>query len=116
MWSLRPDTATRTCGGDGDGCGTPSRPLYDTLVAYRYDATMDIIIYTRQACPLCEKGVAAAVTVFGETALTLVDVDLDLELLKKYTDRVPVIETAEGTVIDEGIISESTLRKFSSRR
>jgi hypothetical protein len=77
---------------------------------------MDVIIYTRQACPLCEKGVAAAVSVFGETALTLVDVDLDLELLEKYTDRVPVIETVDGIVIAEGIVEESALRESSFLR
>jgi len=77
---------------------------------------MDVIIYTRQACPLCEKGVAAAASVFGETALTLVDVDLDLELLEKYTDRVPVIETVDGIVIAEGIVEESALRESSFLR
>jgi hypothetical protein len=45
-----------------------------------------------------------------------VDVDLDLDLMEKYTDRVPVIETVDGVVVDEGIIEESTLRSFSSRR
>jgi hypothetical protein len=77
---------------------------------------VEIIVYTRQACPLCEKGVAAAVSVFGETALTLVDVDLDLELLEKYTDRVPVIETVDGIVIAEGIVEESALRESSFLR
>ena len=77
---------------------------------------MEVFVYTRQACPLCEKGVAVALSVFGEMAVTLVDVDLDLDLMEKYTDRVPVIETAAGIVIDEGIIEESTLRGFSFRR
>jgi len=77
---------------------------------------MDVIIYTRQACPLCEKGVAAAVSVFGETALTLVDVDLDLDLIERYTDRVPVIETVDGIVIAEGIVEESALRESSFLR
>ena len=73
---------------------------------------MDVIIHTRQGCPLCEKGEAAALAVFGEAALTLVDVDLDLDLMEKYTDRVPVIETADGEVIAEGIVDESALRDF----
>jgi hypothetical protein len=60
--------------------------------------------------------VEAAVSVFGETALTLVDVDLELELLEKYTDRVPVIETVDGIVIAEGIIEESALRESSFLR
>jgi glutaredoxin len=77
---------------------------------------MEVIIYTRQVCPLCEKGVAAASSIFGEANITLVDVDLDLDIMEKYTDRVPVIETVDGVVVDEGIIEESTLRSFSSRR
>jgi hypothetical protein len=90
--------------------------MSSTPFAYRYDATMEVIIYTRQVCPLCEKGVAAASSIFGEANITLVDVDLDLDLMEKYTDRVPVIETVDGVVVDEGIIEESTLRSFSSRR
>jgi hypothetical protein len=77
---------------------------------------MNVIVYTRQGCALCEKGVEAAVSVFGETALTLVDVDLELELLEKYTDRVPVIETVDGIVIAEGIVEESALRESSFLR
>lgn len=74
---------------------------------------MKVVIFTRQACPLCEKGIAAARSVFGEDQITLVDVDLDLELIEKYTNRVPVIETPDGVVIDEGIIAEEALRAFS---
>ncbi len=72
---------------------------------------MPVTIYTRQGCPLCEKGIAVARDVFGEDAVTLVDVDLDPRLLERYTDRVPVIEDRDGTVIDEGIISEAVLRR-----
>lgn len=75
---------------------------------------MRVIIYTRQACPLCEKGIAAARSVFGGNQITLVDVDLDIGLMERYTDRVPVIETEDGEIIDEGIISESMLRAFAS--
>jgi hypothetical protein len=71
-----------------------------------------VVIFTRQACPLCDKGIAVARSVFGEDRVTLVDVDLDLELMEKYTNRVPVIETEDGVVIDEGIITEHSLRVF----
>jgi hypothetical protein len=77
---------------------------------------MEVIIYTRQGCPLCEEGIAAAVSVFGGPNTTLVDVDLDLGIMAKYTHRVPVIETVDGTVIAEGMVEESTLRDFSSLR
>ncbi|MCL1601271.1 MAG: glutaredoxin family protein [Actinomycetia bacterium] len=77
---------------------------------------MEVTIYTRQGCPLCDEGVAAAVSVFGVANISLVDVDLDLDLMERYTDRVPVIETVEGVVISEGIVEESTLREFSFLR
>ncbi len=73
---------------------------------------MKIVIFTRQACPLCDKGIAVARSVFGEDRVTLVDVDLDLELMERYTNRVPVIETEDGVVIDEGVITEHSLRVF----
>jgi glutaredoxin len=77
---------------------------------------MNVIVYTRRDCPLCEKGIELTERVFGVGQVALVDVDLDLELMERYTNRVPVIETEDGVVIDEGIIHESTLRGFSFRR
>ena len=73
---------------------------------------MDVIVYTRQGCPLCEKGIARARDVYGDDAVTLIDVDLDLALLERYSDRVPVIESRNGVVIDEGIIDIEKLRSF----
>jgi glutaredoxin len=75
-------------------------------------STMEVIVYTRRGCPLCDKGITRARNVFGEDRVTLVDVDLDLSLLERYTDRVPVVETPDGTVIDEGIITEAALRRY----
>ncbi len=77
----------------------------------RYASWMRVIVYTRQGCPLCKKGTAVARDVFGEDRVSLIDVDLDLQLLERYTDRVPVIEAEDGTVIDEGIVSEAVLRR-----
>lgn len=74
-----------------------------------------VTIYTRQACPLCDKAIAAALSVFGAENISLVDVDLDLSLMERYTDRVPVIETEDGRVIDEGVITEKALRAFVVR-
>jgi hypothetical protein len=85
------------------------------IVWCRYDLTVEIIVYTRRNCPLCDVGIAAARSVFGEGNVMLVDVDLELSLLEKYTDRVPVIETSTGQVVDEGVISASSLREFAER-
>jgi len=59
---------------------------------------------------LCDEGIAVARSVFGDANVALVDVDLDLELLGKYTNRVPVIETVDGAVVAEGAIVEESLR------
>lgn len=50
---------------------------------------MQVTLYTRQNCPLCEK--AKAVLVAAGVPPNEIDVDLDLELLRKFTDDVPVI-------------------------
>ena len=50
---------------------------------------MDVTLYTRQNCPLCDK----AKEVLRQEGVTPneVDVELDLELLRKFNDDVPVI-------------------------
>lgn len=50
---------------------------------------MDVILYTRQNCPLCEK--AKEVLTDAGVTPSEVDVDLDLALLRKFTDDVPVV-------------------------
>jgi len=75
-----------------------------------------VVVYTRQACPLCDEGIAATARVFGSENIELVDIDLDLALLEKYTDRVPVVETAGGEVIAEGIVAEHMLTDYLRRR
>ena len=90
------------------------QPSADTgcrMPDYRFP--MNVIVYTRAGCPLCETGVALAHRVFGVDNVTLVDVDLDLDLLERYNERVPVITSADGTVIDEGIISATALERFA---
>jgi len=77
---------------------------------------VQVVVFTRQDCPLCDEAIAAAVSAFGGENVSLVDVDLDLELLDKYTNRIPVVETHDGVVVAEGVITESELREFSSRR
>jgi hypothetical protein len=74
-----------------------------------------IRIFTRQGCPLCDTGIALAREVFGSAEIELIDVDLDLALLELYTNRVPVIEDSNGTIIDEGIIEERVLRAYVLR-
>ena len=50
---------------------------------------MDVTLYTRQNCPLCEK--AKAVLVAAGITPKEVDVDHDLDLLRRFNEDVPVI-------------------------
>ena len=45
-------------------------------------------------------------------SVDLIDIDLDLALVKAYNDRVPVIETENGEVIDEGMVDAAVVREF----
>ncbi len=68
--------------------------------------------YTRVGCPLCDKAldqVELLVLKYGHT-LEIIDIDLDLDLLERYNHRVPVVEGADGSVLDEGIVDTSTLQ------
>lgn len=57
---------------------------------------------TRQGCHLCEDALA----LFDGVPLEIVDIDLDLELLALYDERVPVLVDAKtGEVLLEGRIT-----------
>ncbi len=73
---------------------------------------LPVVFYTRQGCPLCDKGMVAARAVFGDS-IAVVDIDLDLSLLAEYNDRVPVIATESGEVIAEGAIAPDDLRRIT---
>ncbi len=75
---------------------------------------MSVTIYTRQGCHLCDEGIAAARSVFGDD-ISLIDVDLDLALLERFDTRVPVIVAEDGTVIDEGIVDRAVLVRHARR-
>jgi 4a-hydroxytetrahydrobiopterin dehydratase len=50
---------------------------------------MDVTLYTRQNCPLCEK--AKEVLHAENITPKEIDIDHDLELMRKFNDDVPVI-------------------------
>ncbi|HLJ74223.1 MAG TPA: 4a-hydroxytetrahydrobiopterin dehydratase [Thermoanaerobaculia bacterium] len=50
---------------------------------------MDVVLYTRQNCPLCEK--AKATLLEAGIKPREVDVDTDLDLLRRFDEHVPVI-------------------------
>ncbi|MCZ7532016.1 MAG: glutaredoxin family protein [Acidimicrobiia bacterium] len=67
--------------------------------------------FTRNGCPLCDKGLAVLQPIAEGAGYTIeiIDIDLDLALLERYNDRVPVIEALDGSVVDEGIIAPRTV-------
>lgn len=71
-----------------------------------------IRFYTRQGCPLCDKAfeITRPLAEAAGVNIDVVDIDLDLDLLEAYNERVPVIETDSGTVIDEGIVDPELVR------
>ena len=50
---------------------------------------MEVTLYTRQNCPLCDK--AKATLLAAGITPREIDVDLDLDLMRRFGDDVPVI-------------------------
>ena len=69
--------------------------------------------YTRVGCPLCDKALRQVEPLAERNGLDveIIDIDLDLRLLEVYNHRVPVIEAPDGSVIDEGIVDVSALKR-----
>jgi glutaredoxin len=67
---------------------------------------MDVLLYTRRGCHLCE---AAEDMLAAQRAhVRLIDVDRDAEALARYDLRVPVLEI-DGRVVLEGRFDERAL-------
>jgi len=76
------------------------------------DNQRSIRFLTRNGCPLCDEALAEIVPIAKHAGVTIdvIDIDLDLALLETYNERVPVVETATGSVITEGIIDLEHVR------
>jgi glutaredoxin len=70
---------------------------------------MQIVLYTRQGCHLCED--AADVLRRHELPFELVDVDADPVLRERYNECVPVV-TFDGKERFRGRIDERLLRRL----
>jgi hypothetical protein len=75
----------------------------------------EVVVYTRQACHLCEIAEKHLRKLSREYRLTvrLVDVDGDPALRSLYGERVPVV-SLEDRILDEGAVTEYRLRKALS--
>ena len=79
---------------------------------------MNVTLYTRQGCHLCETAEAVLRRVLAdrpEVALDVVDIDADPDLVQRYTVRVPVV-TVDGTEVAEYEVDEAALRRALAPR
>ncbi len=73
--------------------------------------TAAVVFYTRVVCHLCEEVASGLEAVARELGFKVepVDVDLDLELLERFNDLVPVIAVA-GEVVASAPIDLDAVR------
>ena len=73
---------------------------------------MDITIYTRQGCHLCEAAEQVVrATAPPQATIRLVDIDADPVLTDRYTVRVPVVEV-DGVEVAEYEVDAAALRSI----
>ncbi|GAE31608.1 glutaredoxin family protein [Halalkalibacter hemicellulosilyticus] len=72
----------------------------------------EIIVYSKQHCPLCDKAIAQIEMLKEqyEFSIRVIDIYEDDELLEKYQLMIPVVEI-EGEEVDFGQISEKKVLK-----
>jgi hypothetical protein len=72
----------------------------------------DVVVYSRPGCHLCEEAVAKIVALHGEGyrfGLHEIDIDSDELLLRRYLERIPVVEV-DGITVSELVLDEIGLR------
>ena len=75
-------------------------------------APVELVLYGRQDCHLCDVADAALRRTARRVALTVtyVDIDTDPVLRDRYGARIPVVTASDGRVVAEGKVSETRLR------
>ena len=79
-------------------------------------ATARVVVLTRQGCHLCDQAIEVVAAVCAETGDCYVtqDVDSDPELVRRYSDQVPVT-FVDGTQHDVWRVDPARLRAALSR-
>jgi len=71
----------------------------------------DVVVYSRPGCHLCEEAIAQIVALHGEGyrfGLHEVDVESDELLLRRYLERIPVVEV-DGREVSELVLDRPAL-------
>jgi hypothetical protein len=72
----------------------------------------DVVIYSRPGCHLCEEAFEKLVALHGEGyrfGLHEIDIESDDLLLRRYLERIPVVEV-DGALVSELILDEVAVR------
>jgi hypothetical protein len=72
----------------------------------------DVVVYSRPGCHLCEEAVAKIVALHGEGyrfGLHEVDIESDELLLRRYLEKIPVVEV-DGIAVSELVLDEIAVR------
>jgi glutathione S-transferase len=73
---------------------------------------IQLILYSRPGCHLCEQALGELVALHGEGyrfELHEVDIDSDEELLRTMLERIPVLEL-NGEVVAELVVDQTSVR------
>ena len=76
-----------------------------------------VLVLVRQGCHLCDQALEVVSAVCAETgdSYTTQDIDADLELVRRYTDEVPVT-FVDGAQHDFWRVDPTRLRRALARR
>jgi glutaredoxin len=71
-----------------------------------------VVLYTREGCHLCEDALAVLERVRADVpfALEARDIEADDDLLRRYLERIPVVEV-DGEEVFEFYVDEPELRR-----
>jgi glutaredoxin len=72
----------------------------------------DVVVYSRPGCHLCEEALEKLIALHGEGyrfALHEIDIESDELLLRRFLERIPVVEIG-GAVVSELILDEAAVR------
>ena len=72
----------------------------------------DVVVYSRPGCHLCEEALERIVALHEEGyrfGLTEIDIESDDLLLRRYLERIPVVEV-DGIEVSELLLDEAGLR------
>jgi c-di-GMP-related signal transduction protein len=72
----------------------------------------EVVVYSRPECHLCEEAIAAIVGLHEQGyrfILREVDIESDELLLRRYLERIPVVEV-DGAVVSELVLDQAAVQ------